>query len=123
MPLAPPVTTTTLPATCIATSPRWPSGQDQGEHRGVMAGPPEQDETMQDHVLEAQPPPGMKDDPETIERAAGQHAPQRQLRQCRNDAVVEHQPAPAEREIEPDRETVEPAGPAQFQHDAGNGDA
>src|SRR5581483_9964579 len=88
-----------------------------------MAGRPEQDETMPDDVMKAQPPPGMKDDPKAIKRAAGQHAPQRHLRQRRNYPVVEHEAAPAEREIKPDREAVEPAGPAELQHDAEDGDA
>src|SRR5271156_447562 len=123
MPLAPPVTTTTLPATCIVTSRFYLfSGQNQIEHRGVMAGCAQQDETMPDHVLEAQPPPGMKNHAETIERAAHQHQPQRHLRQRGHDPIVKHYSAPAERQIEPDREAIEAAGPAQLERNAENRD-
>src|SRR6266478_9760282 len=70
MPLAPPVTTTTLPGTCIAAPPFvWVSGQNQIEHRGIVAGRAEQHEAMPDHVLETQAPPGVKDDAKSIEQA------------------------------------------------------
>src|ERR1700674_5608868 len=60
MPLAPPVTTTILPVTCIG-EPVWLksiSGQNQIEYGGVMAGRAQQHEAMPDHVLEAKPVPG-----------------------------------------------------------------
>src|SRR5690349_11852249 len=119
MPLAPPVTTTTLPATCIVTS-RFCllSGQNQIEHGRIVACRAQQHETMPDDVLEAQSPPGVKDHAQAIQRAAGEHKPERQVRQCRNDGTIERQAAPAERKIEPDGQAVETAGPAELEHDA-----
>src|SRR5205085_3955154 len=70
MPLAPPVTTTTLPATCIVALPFETSGQDSIEHGGVMTGGTEQHKTMPDRVLEAQPLPGVEDDTEAVQHAA-----------------------------------------------------
>src|SRR5580693_2792129 len=122
--LAAPVTTTTLPVTCIAASRFYVlSGQNQIEHGGVVAGGAQQHETMPDRVLEAQPSPGVKDHAETIERATGEHEPQRQFRQRCHHRIVEHDAAPAERQIEPDRDAVEAAGPAKLEHDAEDRDA
>src|ERR1700759_4853021 len=111
MPLAPPGPTTPLPFPCIAASRCYSlSGQDEVHHRRVVTGRAQQDETMPDHVLEAQPPPGVKDHPEAVERPAGQHEPEVQGRQRTNPGIIEHPPAPAEREGEPRRQPVEPAG-------------
>src|SRR4051795_13143477 len=98
MPLAPPVTTTTLPATCIAMPRCSNSGQYEVEHGGVMARGPEQHEGMPDRVLEAQPLPGVEDDAETVEHAADDHQAKRHRRQCRHHGVIEHEPAPAHRQ-------------------------
>src|ERR1700738_3912590 len=125
MPLAPPVTTTVLPLTCIG-EPVWLksiSGQNQIEHGGIMAGRAQQHEAMPDHVLEAKPGPGMKDNPETIEKATGNNEPDRQLRRRRQTGIVGDQPAPAHRQIKPDRYPVEAAREKQFQHDADCGHA
>src|ERR1700722_8797614 len=97
MPLAPPVTTTILPATCIAPSAvlkSKSSGQNQIEHRGVMAGRAQQHEGMPDRVLETQPLPGVKNYPETIEQAPGRDEPQGQEPQRRHPRVVDHDNAP-----------------------------
>src|SRR5213075_3178980 len=51
MPLAPPVTTTTFPATCIVTLRSLGSGQDKIEDRRVMAGGAREHEAMPDGVL------------------------------------------------------------------------
>src|SRR3981081_4774196 len=104
MPLAPPVTTTILSVTCIAPSAflKSISGQNEIEHGGVMAGRAQQHEAMPDHVLETQPLPCMKDDPEAIEQATGRNEPQRQGRQQCHNLVVDHEAAPAHRAIEPD---------------------
>src|ERR1700730_16297068 len=111
MPLAPPVTTTILPVTCIATPTvlKSISVQNEIEHGGVMAGGAEQHEGVPDRVLKSQALPGMKDDPETVEQTAGRNAPQRQRRQRHHHGVVQHEAAPSHRQIEPDREPVEPA--------------
>src|SRR5260370_2927967 len=61
MPLAPPVTTTTLPATCMVASPMLLfSGQNHIEDCRVMAGRARQHEAMPDRVLETQPLPGVQ---------------------------------------------------------------
>ncbi len=88
-----------------------------------MAGRAQQHEGMPDHVLEAKPVPGMKDNPETIEKAAGNNEPERELRQRRQAGIVGDQPAPAHRQIKPDRYPVEAAREKQFQHDADRGHA
>src|SRR6185312_8520124 len=116
MPLPPPVTTTTLPVTCIVTSCFcFLSGQDEVHHRRVVAGRAQQHERMPDHVLETQPPPGVKNHTQAIERATGEHEPDRQLRQPAEHGMIEHHAAPAEGEIKPDRELVEAARPAELE--------
>src|SRR3954465_626303 len=105
MPLAPPVTTTTLPATCIvALRLLKASGQYQIEHGRVMAGRAEQHEGMPDRILETQPLPCMKDDAETVEHPARGEEPQRKGRQRGDHGVVDHEAAPAHRQIKPDRQ-------------------
>src|SRR5436190_4511418 len=126
MPLPPPVTTTTLPATCMAPSPLivslfyYRSLQDDVEHRRVVAGRPAQHKTVPDRVLEAQPLPGVEDHTERIEHAAGDDEAQRHGRQSLDHGIIEHHAAPAHDEVEADREAVEAAGKFQFDHDAGN---
>src|SRR6266404_2155305 len=118
MPLAPPVTTTILPVTCTATSAFFAIrslGQDEVEHRRVMAGRAQQHETMPDHVLEAKPLPGVKDHTETIQRATRDHEPERHRRQRRHDSIIEHGAAPAHRQKEADREPVETARQHQLE--------
>src|SRR5579862_7129588 len=71
MPLAPPVTTTTLSFTSIAGPKRWERErqalrQNEVEHGRVMARRAEQHERMPDHVLEPQPLPCVEDYPETV---------------------------------------------------------
>src|ERR1700731_3546132 len=94
MPLAPPVTTTTLPATCIVTlrlleNPiLGKSGQNEIEHGAVVTRCAQQHKTMPDRVLKAQPLPRVKDNPETIEQATGDNQPQRQLRERRQAGIV-----------------------------------
>src|SRR5689334_7081996 len=67
MPLPPPVTTTTLPVTCMAPSPLvvalfyYRSLQDDVEHRRVVAGRAAQHKAVPDRILETQPLPGVKD--------------------------------------------------------------
>src|SRR6202041_2353615 len=104
MPLAPPVTTTTLPATCIVSlrfleclwNIFWNiSGQNEIEHGGIVASRAQQHKTMPDRVLEAQPLPRVKDHPETIEQATGGNQPQRQMRERRQAGIIGNQPAPA----------------------------
>src|SRR6202140_612968 len=104
MPLAPPVTTTILPVTCITASaiPKI-SGHYEIEHGGVVAARSQQHEGMPDRVLKSQPLPGMKDDPETVEQAAGHDKPHGQGRQQHQAFVVDHEPAPAHPQINPDR--------------------
>src|ERR1700730_10120572 len=122
MPLAPPVTTTILPVTGIATPAvlKAISVQNEIEHGGIMAGRAEQHEVVPDRVLKSQALPGMKDDPETVEQTAGRNEPQRQRRQRHHHGVVQHEAAPAHRQIEPDREPVEPARKYQLDHDPDN---
>src|SRR3954466_14512046 len=100
MPLAPPVTTTTLPATCIVASCFSRLGQHEIEHGGVMTGSTEQYKGMPDGILKAQPPPGMEDDAQAVQRAADDDEPQRHGRQRHHNGVIEHEPAPAHRQIE-----------------------
>src|ERR1041385_4030587 len=109
MPLAPPVTTTTLPATCIVALRFIFSRQHNIQHGGVMTGCAEQHKTMPDRILEAQPPPGMENDAKTVQHAADHHKPQRHGGQRCYHGVVEHEAAPAHREIEADRQPVETA--------------
>src|SRR3954447_21316216 len=111
MPLAPPVTTTTLPATCMVT-PRFQrlSGQHEIEHGGVMASRAEQYEGMPDCILKAQALPGVEDDAQAVQRAANDHEPQRHARQRRHHGVIEHDSAPAHGEIKSHRQPVETAG-------------
>src|ERR1700682_530670 len=115
MPLAPPVTTTILSRTCIAKPVCLKLGQNQIEYGRVMAGRAQEHERMPDHVLEAKPVPGMKDNPETVEHATGDNEPERQMRQRRQAGVVGDQPAPAHRQIETDRYPVEATREKQFQ--------
>src|SRR6201994_299861 len=116
MPLAPPVTTTILPFTCIVT----PAGlksvlrQHQIEHGGVVARGAEQHETVPDHVLKAQPLPCVEDYPETVEQATGENKPERQLRQRGQSGIVGDDAAPAHREIKADRHPVEAPGKEQL---------
>src|SRR3984957_21091807 len=106
MPLAPPVTTTILPLTCIANPDFSESalGQNQIEHGRVMARRAEKHETMPDRVLEAQPLPCVEDYPETVEQATGKDQPEHQLWQLREAGVIGDNAAPAHREVEPDRQ-------------------
>src|SRR6266403_761701 len=122
MPLAPPVTTTILPVTCIATCAflKSISGQNEIEHGGVMAGRAQQHKGMPDHVLEAQPLPGVEDHTQTIQRSARDYEPKRHGRQRRHDSVIEHEAAPTHRQIEADGEPVETARQHQFEHDPDN---
>src|SRR5207248_10326341 len=103
MPLPPPVTTTTLPVTCMALLPLiMILRQDHHmENSRIMAGGAEQDEAVPDGVLEAQPLPGMEDHAQTIEHAARHHEAQRQRRHRLHHRIVNHDAAPAQREIEP----------------------
>src|SRR4051812_33731321 len=83
MPLAPPVTTTTLPATCMITLrlSKKISAQNDVEHGGIVAGRAGQHEAMPDHVLETQPPPGVENDPQAVEYSARDQEGQRHGRQ------------------------------------------
>src|SRR3954464_9353500 len=117
MPLAPPVTTTILPATCITPSTFWIfSGQNEIEHGRIMAGRPQQHEAVPDRILEAQPLPSVKDDSETIKQPASGDEPYRQARQRGYSGVVHHEAAPAHRKIENDRQAIETPGEQQFDH-------
>src|ERR1700689_5392644 len=106
MPLAPPVTTTTLPVTCIARLSGNFSGQNEVEHGGVMAGRAQQHERMPYRVLETQAMPGVKDDPQTVEQTTGRDEPQGQRRQRLHHGVVDHEAAPPHRQIEAYRQRV-----------------
>ena len=90
MPLAPPVTTTILPLTCIAKPDLLglSLGQNEVEHGGIVARRAEKHETMPDRVLEAQPSPCVKDYPETVEQATREDEPQRQFGQRGNAGVI-----------------------------------
>src|SRR5262245_3911159 len=124
MPLPPPVTTTTLPATCMAPSPSFMSLfyyrllQDDVEHRRVVAGGAAQHEAVPDRVLETQPLPGVEHHAERIEHPAGNDEAQRQRRQGPHHGVIEHQAAPAHSKVKSDRQAVEPSRIFQLQHDA-----
>src|SRR4030081_1666378 len=122
MPLAPPVTTTILPVTCIAASAvlKSISGQNEIEYGGVMAGRAEQHEGVPDRVLKTQPLPGMKDYAEAVERSARDHEPKRQAGKHRGHGVIEHGAAPAHRQIEADRDAVVAARQRELQHDSDN---
>src|SRR6516165_7028459 len=120
MPLAPPVTTTTLPLTCMAAPVflKLQSGQHEIEHGGVVARRAQQHEGMPDHVLKAKPLPCVEDYPETVEQATGDKKPERQLRQRGKAGVVGDRPAPPHSEVETDRHAVEASREKQFQQDA-----
>src|SRR6266576_3556521 len=67
MPLAPPVTTTTLPVTCMVVLPSFLfSAQDKIEDRRVVTGRAAQHEAMPDGVLKTQPLPGVEDHAKTV---------------------------------------------------------
>src|SRR4051794_10773826 len=125
MPLAPPVTTTTLPVTCMLAPLRFLSllRQHHIEDSGIMAGCAKQDEAMPDRILKSQPVPGVEDHAQAIQHAASDDEPQRQTRQRLHDRIVKHHAAPAQSEIEPDGCAVVPSRPRQFQHDTRYGDA
>src|SRR5579871_2671848 len=112
MPVAPPVTTTILPLTCIASPDvsREVLRQNHVEHGRVMARRAEQHETMPDHVLEAQPLPCVEDYPETVQQATGEDEPERHLRQRGQPGVIGDDAAPAHGKIKADRQPVEAAG-------------
>src|SRR5215208_169647 len=122
MPLPPPVTTTTLPVTCMAVSPlehdpeKWEPvfrkdhaqtknyrflRQNHIKDSRIMAGRAEQDEAMPDRVLETQPLPSMKDHAGGIQHAARERETQRQRRQLFHHGVIEHHAATAHGEIKP----------------------
>src|ERR1700719_2864626 len=107
MPLEPTVTTTTLSRTCIAKPVCLRSSQNQMEDGRGMPGRAQHSQRMPYIVLEAKPLPGMKDDAETIEKAASDNEPERELRQRRQAGIVGDDPAPAHGEIETDRYPVE----------------
>src|ERR1700722_13068327 len=119
MPLAPPVTTTTFPATRMVNV----LGQNQIEHGGIMAGRAQQHETMPDHVLEAKPLPAVKDHPKTVKRATCEHEPEREAGQRRHHGIIEHSAAPAHRQINADRDAVITTRQRQLEHDAYYGHA
>src|ERR1700733_8912872 len=116
MPLAPPVTTTILPLTCIAEPEWWwkALGQNQIEHGGVMACRAEKHEAMPDHILEAKPLPCVEDYPETVEQATGEDEPDRQFRQRGQPGVIGDDAAPAHCEVEPDRQPIKASGEHQL---------
>src|SRR5438876_9513712 len=96
MPFPPPVTTTTLPVTCMAPSPLflvviyYRSLQDDVEHRRVVAGRAAQHKAVPDRVLEAQPLPGVKNHAERIEHAARDDEAHRHGRQRLDHGIIEH---------------------------------
>src|SRR6185312_8840277 len=107
MPLPPPVTTTTLPVTCIAVSPCYRFlRQNHIKDSRIVAGRAEQDEAVPDRVLETQPLPGMEDHAGGIQYASRERETQRQRRQPLHHGVIEHDAAPAHRQIEPGRQAV-----------------
>src|SRR3974390_624313 len=120
MPFAPPVTTTTLPLTCMAAPVilKLLSGQHEVEHGSVVARRAQEHERMPDHVLKAKPLPCVEDYPETVEQATGDKKPERQLRQRGQAGVVGDRPAPPHSEVETDRHAVETAREKQHQQDA-----
>src|ERR1700759_5358856 len=111
MPLAPPVTTTILPFTCIAEPRGWRLRlrQNEVEHGRVMARRAEQHERVPDHILEAQPLPCVEDYPETVEQATGENEPQCHTRQRGKAGVVGDQAAPAHGQGKPPRTMGQPA--------------
>src|SRR5579864_5512041 len=117
MPLAPPVTTTTLPFTCMARPSDLVLGQNQIEHGRVMARRAEQHEQMPDHVLEAEPLPCVKDYTESVEQATGKDEPERKARQGGEAGVVGDHTAPAHGEIEADRQPLEAPRKKRLQDD------
>src|SRR6186713_1022293 len=102
MPFAPPVTTTTLPVTCMRRLLLYcliplrgtRSAQHEVEHRGIMACRAGQDKAVPDRILEAQPPPGMEDHAKAVEQAAGEDEAQHQRGQRLDHGIVEHHAAP-----------------------------
>src|SRR5436190_2229740 len=129
MPLPPPVTTTTLPVTCMAPSQYSHqrifisailSAQNDVDHRRIMTGCAAQHKAMPNRVLETQPLPGMEDHAKGIEHAARHHEPQRHGRQGLHHGIIEHQAAPAHGKVEADCDPVEAAGEFQLEHDAGD---
>src|SRR3954465_11166665 len=81
MPLPPPVTTTTLPVTCMAALPLiFLCQNDQVENSRIMAGRADQHEAMPGRVLEAQALPGVEHHAQTIEYASRHHEPMCQRR-------------------------------------------
>src|SRR5579863_5515892 len=106
MPLAPPVTTTILPFTCIATPDLSEVNlrQDDVEHGRVVACRAEKHEAMPDHVLEAQPLPCAEDYSETVEQATGKDKPEGHFRQRGQAGVIGDDAAPAHGKIKADRQ-------------------
>src|SRR3954451_16227364 len=128
MPLAPPVTTTTLPVTCmrrlLLLCRFWScSAQHEVENRGIMARRAGQDKAVPDRILEAQTAPGVEYDAKGVERPTRHHKPQRHHGKSLDHGVIEHHPAPANHEINADGDTVEPPRVAKLQHDADDRDA
>src|SRR5579863_8127308 len=125
MPLPPPVTTTILPLTCIAT-PEFSETvlrQNQIEHGRVVARRAEKHETMPDHILEPQPLPCVEDYPKAVQQATGENEPERHLRQRGEASVIGDDAAPAHGEVKPDRQTIEAAREDQLHCDAHHRDA
>src|SRR3954451_16488211 len=119
MPLAPPVTTTTLPVTCMRRLLFlycfWScSAQHEVEHRGIMARRAGQDKAVPDRILEAQPAPSVEDDAKGVERPPRHHKPQRHRGERLDHGIIEHHPAPAHHEINADGDAVKPAGIAKL---------
>src|SRR4051794_9522801 len=116
MPLAPPVTTTTFPVTCMVVLPSLLffsqifSAQHKIDDRRVMAGGAGEHEAVPDRVLKAQPFPSMEDHAETVQHAARDNEIQRHSRQRLHHRIVQHHAAPAHRQIKPDREPVVASG-------------
>src|SRR3954466_9090327 len=124
MPLPPPVTTTTLPVTCMAALPLiFLCQHDQVEYSRIMAGRAEQDEAMPDRVLEAQALPGVEHHAQTIEYASRHHEPQRQRRHRLHHGIAEHHAAPAQRQIKAHGQAIVSPRQRQLQHDTRDRDA
>src|SRR4051812_30238529 len=119
MPSAPPVTTTTLPATCIVTPGclRNSGGENEIEHGGVVAGRAPEPEAVPNPVLKTHPLPGMEDHPSAVQHAARNRDPHRHPRQRRHYRIVEHEAAPAHCEVKADRQPVVTARQHQLDHD------
>src|SRR6266446_4955112 len=95
MPLAPPVTTTTFPSTCMVVLPSLLfSAQNKIEDGRVVAGGAREHKAMPDGVLKTQPLPGMEDHAETVEHAARDDEPQCHGRQRLHHRIVQHHAAP-----------------------------